>query len=70
MKRRVLSCTPFFVFSNQGVVYSHCLILNMSIYMDTIKSYIETLSQLITLKERDDGKKNKTMASPSGCASI
>ena len=38
--------------------------------MDTIKSYIKTLSQLITLKERDDGKKNKTMASLSGCASI
>ena len=38
--------------------------------MDTIKSYIKTLSQLITLKERDDGKKNKTMASPSGNASI
>ena len=38
--------------------------------MDTIKSYIKTLSQLIILKEKDDGKKNKTMASPSGCASI
>lgn len=38
--------------------------------MDTIKSYIKTLSQLITLKERDDGKKNKTMAPPSGSARI
>ena len=27
--------------------------------MDTIKSYIKTLSQLITLKERDDGKKEQ-----------
>lgn len=44
--------------------------LNITINMDTIKSYNMTLSQLITLKERDDGKKNKTMASPSGSASI
>ena len=38
--------------------------------MDAINTFKITSSHLITLKERDDGKKNKTMASLSGCASF
>ena len=38
--------------------------------MDTGYWYKYTSSQIIILKERDDGKKNKTMASPSDSACI
>ena len=34
--------------------------------MDTANRYDIALSQLITIKKRDDGKKNETMEAPAG----